>query len=179
MSIKKIIEANEALLRAYKNTTTLVGGLSVRFFKDRFIRQLWIDDKIEKWKKRKRPDKGKYAERAGNRAILTKTGRLRRSIRVIKKTADSVVIGTDVPYAEAHNEGLSTTVTQQVPAAKVRSFKRNRKGRSEIVQAHNRKAHSRKMKINLPQRRFIGDSKFLNRRIEKNIEQLILKELKK
>lgn len=41
------------------------------------------------------------------RAILTKSGRLKRSIRVKSVNADKAVIGTGgVPYARIHNEGL-------------------------------------------------------------------------
>jgi phage gpG-like protein len=41
------------------------------------------------------------------RALLVQTGRLRRSPRIVESTPTSVTIGTDVPYAEALQDGNS------------------------------------------------------------------------
>ena len=85
----------------------------VKSFKD----QGFTDQTIEKWEPRKdevattggidfrRSRTGFIDSNATNRAILVKTGDLRRSIRIVAKTADSVTIGTDLPYAQIHNEG--------------------------------------------------------------------------
>lgn len=39
------------------------------------------------------------------RQQLVKTGRMRESIRVLSKTNNTIIVGSDVPYANFHNEG--------------------------------------------------------------------------
>jgi phage gpG-like protein len=70
------------------------------------------------WKERSTTSWGKKAEKTG-RAILIKTGRLRRGIRP-QPTYESARVVNDVPYAKVMNEGFKGKVTQRV-----RSFKRN------------------------------------------------------
>lgn len=41
-----------------------------------------------------------------SRNLLVKSGSLRRSIRVVQATWQRISIGTDVEYAQVHNEGL-------------------------------------------------------------------------
>ena len=62
------------------------------------------------------------------------SGRLKKSIRRIRVTQNSVTIGTDVPYAQIHNEGGTIKKTVSV------------------------KSHRRKMNTTIPQRQFIGES---------------------
>ena len=99
---------------------------------------------------------------------MVKSGRLKRSIRKLKVTRNSVTIGTDVEYAEIHNEG--GTINQQI---NIRQHSRKRKGRTETVKAHRR---ARKLKI--PERRFIGESAVLLRRIERLMQHEINQILK-
>lgn len=54
-------------------------------------------------------------ERVG-RAILTKTGNLKRSIKVKNIDNNSVVITADMIYAEIHNEGGEIIVTDKMKA---------------------------------------------------------------
>jgi phage gpG-like protein len=56
---------------------------------------------LVKWKKRKRGSK-----RNIGRAVLTNTGRLRRSLTKKKTGNYTVLISTNVDYAQVHNEGL-------------------------------------------------------------------------
>lgn len=60
-------------------------------------------------------DRRKYdtRERVG-RAILVKTGNLRRSIKIKNITNNSVEITADMTYAEIHNEGGEIIVTQKM-----------------------------------------------------------------
>ncbi len=57
----------------------------------------WVPRKGEKWQPRKVTDSG--------RALLVKSGRLRKSIRLTRVTQDSVTIGSNVSYAPYHNFG--------------------------------------------------------------------------
>lgn len=156
--------------------TNEVGVLAVNFSKDRFQFKNWIDKNgVEKWKPRKRKDRG---------SLLARSGRLKRSIRKMMTGDYYVSIGTDVPYARMHNEGANINKTVMVKAFKRKRPKpkrragRKRKAEKSLSQFVNVRAHKRKMKLNIPQRQFIGDSEFLAKRIEKYINYHIDKELK-
>lgn len=152
---------------------TKLGAEAVNFSLQRFRSQNWKGTSRQPWKQRK-------VKKARGRAILIQSGRLRRSIRILNERKGSVTIGTDVPYAEAHNEGFRGTVT-------VRAHTRNRysnvrakhKERNFTMKQHSDtgsvKAHKRNM--NLPQRRFIGDSPALNRQLINRIDLEIKKVL--
>lgn len=169
---------NKTFRRFLKQTPTRVGGISVKFYKDRFVRGGWIDTSFQKWRPRKKRDRNE--RRRGNRALLVQSGRLKRSIRVLAKNEKSVRVGTDVEYAKAHNEGDTSTSNETVRTHTRRAHsRRNRSGRRGDVKGSTVKSHNRKTKRNLPKRQFMGRSKFLNRRIEKTLKHQLKKELKK
>jgi phage gpG-like protein len=97
-----------------KGLPKMMGKLTLLETSDNFRRQGYEDEEGQahdwaprkKGKGRKRNDGGRD-RRFKQRAILVKTGRLRRSPRIVSTTAQSVTIGTDVPYAEALQEGTS------------------------------------------------------------------------
>ncbi len=146
----------------------MAGIEAVKFSKDRFIRKNWVDQNSQAWDKRKRSPKW-YSDEQKNQAkrgsLMVKSGRLKRSIRVTNVTANSVTIGTDVPYAQIHNEGGTINHT-----VSIKSFTRTRKGRNETVKAHNRKRI-----INMPKRQFMGESSMLLYRIERMLQLEMLK----
>ncbi|WP_407512834.1 phage virion morphogenesis protein, partial [Elizabethkingia miricola] len=118
-------------------------------------------------------------------SLMTVSGRLKRSIRKVKQGSYYVYIGTDVPYAQIHNEGgsINKTVT-------VKSFSRKRtqravsentgkklkkrvnSGETSIV-----KTHTRKMKLTMPERRFLGDSKVLAKNIGDHLSRMLDNEI--
>jgi phage gpG-like protein len=85
-----------------ENAMVEIGNAAKSFFVENFRKQGFDDKSVEKWKPRKKDDK-----RAG-RAILVKTGDLRRSIirNPANRAALSVKISTDLVYAARHNDGL-------------------------------------------------------------------------
>jgi phage gpG-like protein len=85
-----------------ENAMVEIGNAAKSFFVENFRKQGFDDKNVEKWKPRKKADK-----RAG-RAILVKTGDLRRSIirNPANRAALSVKISTDLVYAARHNNGL-------------------------------------------------------------------------
>ena len=85
-----------------ENAMVEIGNSAKSFFVENFRKQGFDDKNVEKWKPRKKADK-----RAG-RAILVKTGDLRRSIirNPANRAALSVKISTDLVYAARHNNGL-------------------------------------------------------------------------
>ena len=147
--------------RFLKNLTSEAGTIAVNFSKKRFRKKNWIDGSINPWKPRKKKSNG---------STLVKSGRLKRSIRKISSGKLKVLIGTDVPYAQIHNEG--GTIKKRV---NVRSHNRGngRKRKNARV-----RAHTRKMNLKIPKRQFLGNSKLLAFQIEKHMHKKITKELK-
>jgi len=158
-----------------------VGVICVAYSKARFRYQNWLDTAPEPWKPR-----SKSAKRNKGRSILIDTGRLRRSIRIINTTSNSVTVGSDVPYAAVHNDGYSGTI--QIPLHIRKRFKKDKQGtgvfnvktRKERMKTVKKeagetivKAHTRK--LNLPRRRFLGNSKLLRVQISNLIDKELMK----
>lgn len=117
------------------------------------------------WEKRKTSNWGKKKKKDNvNRALLVKSGRLRRSLR---KAADFnfARVVTDVEYAEALHKGFKGIVIQRV-----RSFKR----RGGTV-----KAHTRTVKRDMTARPFltVGQAFYnvLDKQILNELEQLFIR----
>jgi phage gpG-like protein len=150
-----------------------VGTEAVRFFLDSFTRQGFIDAGFTKWEARKPNAK------RNTRGILMDTGALRRSIRIVSKGRNYVIVGATQPYAQAHNEGVDATVNIKAHSRRISAItkvfniktKRGRKVRVSTGSLAHVKAHTRKMK--LEKRQFMGESAFFNKRILMQIEHRI------
>ena len=161
-------EFYEKTRRTLSRLPVLAAQDAVNFFQDSFRRQAWIGDTTEPWPARK-SDK---TRRDAGRAILVKSGRLKRSVRKIKADWDAVIVGTSLPYAKAHNEGLNEQVQVKTHVRKVSSRntrvstggRRSQRTSTGIafVSGHNRK-------MRMPRRQFLGESQWLNRKIERTI----------
>lgn len=116
------LERDAAKIEAFMaRAPKAVGQLAVREFVGNFKRQsfqdeagvehAWTSRKVRRY--RRKSGKGKSSRlvltAAGKadrgRAILVKSGKLRRSISVGSLDSDSVTIDSDSEYAQAHNEG--------------------------------------------------------------------------
>lgn len=139
----------------------IVGNEAVNFTLQNFRRQGFLGATFEPWAKRKQG----WRNTNRNGAILISTGRLRRSVRILSTNQNQVVIGTDVPYAQAHNEGSKIGVIQSV-----KGFAR--KSGVEV------KAHTRRVNQNIPRRRFIGNSPYLNAQLKRVATAAFMKEIK-
>jgi phage gpG-like protein len=69
-----------------------------------FKKEQYQDKSSPQWKSRKK-DKESGKARESRRALLVKSSALIRSIETDQRGSD-IVIHTDVPYAQVHNEGL-------------------------------------------------------------------------
>ena len=96
---KKILKQIEAFKPQLDKIVDAAGVMAVNHFKKSFRDGGFTDESLETWKPRKRAERGK------NRAVLVKSGRLRRSLRSKKFGVLAVKIMTDVPYAKIHNNG--------------------------------------------------------------------------
>ncbi len=83
-----------------KMTETML-TLAVNEFTENFRKQGFEDRTLKKWEPRKR-----QRQRDNGRAILVKSGALRRSLRKRRLTAFSGIIYSPLDYAKVHNEGL-------------------------------------------------------------------------
>lgn len=106
-------------LRGYlKKLPREIGKAVVLETANNFRRQGYENDAgaVVPWAERKHPDtlpgrrrrngtRGPRRPNPRQRAILVKTGRLRRSVRIVATTDTSVTIGSSEAYAEAQQEG--------------------------------------------------------------------------
>ena len=129
---------------------------AVRFFTDNFARQGWIEDgQLHPWEPRKNgKDPG--------RPILQGIGRRRLSVslRYIKVGPYSALIGSDVPYAGVHNEGLRINATQRV-----HPFTR----RDGVAV----KGFVRHIDFQMPKRQFVGESPDVYKSVERELFKAI------
>ncbi len=153
------------LAQKLRELPPIIGNEVVNFTLNNFKQKAWSGHSQEVWKKRKNPTKwGKKDET--QRALLVKSGKLRRSIRYRTENYRVWVMagGSDVPYARAHNYGFRGKVQQTV-----RPFTRKMKdGTVQKVKGFKRTIHQ-----NIPRRQFIGgvkDSPYLKRRINRLIK---------
>jgi phage gpG-like protein len=178
VNMRDFVRKLDALNNTYKKLPAEIATIAVNFSKDRFKEQAWLSETKEPWKPRKRPRKGKTGKTNNAQTLLVKTGRLKRSIRKISATEDRVIIGTDVPYAQIHNEGGTINTTATVKVHTVKEHPRKRRGRSERVKSHTVKAHQRKVNTKIPKRQFIGNSYTLQKRMLNHITVRFMRALK-
>lgn len=143
------------------------GIRALRFSKERFRQKNFVDKGMPKaWEKRKKRARG---------STLVQSGRLKRSLRIISKGRYYVKVGTDVPYAQIHNEGGKIDKTVNV---KEHSRRKRSSSRSRATGATTVRSHTRKMNTTIPQRQFLGPSKALATKIEKQMKKIVDKHLK-
>lgn len=156
-----------------------MGTIAVNFVHENFEKQGFQGATFEPWDKRK-----KETKRSRGKHVLTDTAALRNATR-FSIVNDGVVLQNALPYAQIHNEGGTI---QKPERQGIMSFRRSRgklklgkiqtpNQRKQIVaqNKHTIKAHEVKMK----QRKFIGDSPVLHKRIEPMIAKEIANHIKK
>lgn len=152
--VEKKIKQIEANLKELLNKAPrAIGTMAASHFRDNFAKQGFDDVTVRKWARRKYNGKND-----GDRAILTKTGRLKRSVRLRSYSTERIVIGTNVPYARYHNEG---GIMYRKPYGRKTGKKRTYKGKEYDV-----KQHIRATSYKLARRQFIGASASLNKKID-------------
>lgn len=138
-----------------------LGVEGVKFIDDNFKKQGFQGATFQPWVKRK-------STKNANRAILVKSGVLRRSIQQTNNS-DSVKLSTDIPYARIHNEGgeirhpyrtvdlYYTKKGAKLKLAKLQTQSQQRKATE--VRHSSISNHTTKM----PKRQFMGDSPVLQK----------------
>lgn len=127
---KKILKFIETFTPKLTKIVEGAGVVAVNHFTKSFNNQGFTDEGFSPWKRRRNKDskRGRQFKKVSvydedtyethtfkrkltevrsvkNRAILVKSGRLRRSLRSRRISFNSIKIYTDVPYASVHNNG--------------------------------------------------------------------------
>lgn len=177
----KNIEAHfkDVLLYAPK----MLGNDAVNFFLDRFQQQNWLDVYPEPWQRRKINNRKNQV-----RLILIQTGALRRSIRITNIGTGFVTIGSDLPYAKAHNEGFEGIVNvkeytrNHYTKQRINTGKLTKSGKERMKTVHRIsgsgvvRAHT--MRINIPKRQFMGESQVLTQQLTRRLTAELMKGLR-
>lgn len=162
-----------------KERPRMVAIESQKFFKDSFVKGGFTDDAFQPWQKRKSPLGGK-------KVLIGKdnTMNLLQSIRTLEESEKRVRTGTDLVYAETHNEGAEITVTAKMKkfwwakyyefAGKIKKTKGGKVSQSKANLLTNAKAEYCKAmalmkvgsKVKIPKRQFIGESRTLIKQFE-------------
>lgn len=133
------------------------------------------------------PRKDLSKKNAG-RAVLVKTGRLRRSYRILALGVASVTIGSDLVYAGVHNNGFKGTVAVKGHARNNFAYHKEATGKltktgkarmktvQTIASTSYVKPHSRKMDI--PRRQAMPTDAKDSPVFVKDMEAVIIRELK-
>lgn len=161
-------QIEKPLADTLRNLPPILGNEVVNFAHDNFDRQSFNGIA---WQKRKNPTKwGKRDDEGWS--LLIQTGKLRRSIRVSQILQDRVIItagGADVPYAKAHNEGVSGMVEQNVKPF----TRRSKKGKLHGVDGFKRTIYQ-----NIPKRQFISGTNE-SPELRNRLKDIVKKELSK
>ena len=173
IGLKEFLVKMDAIATAYNRMPNEIAIIAVNFTKERFRDQAWLDKTREPWRERSRKREGKTR----SQTLLVDKGRLKRSIRKVLVSNDLIIIGTDVSYAQAQNDGFKGPVRQNVKSytralTKFGVTSRKQLKRSTRIEfgrvrtgTTTVKAHKRTIHQNIPARPFIGQSEALERRI--------------
>lgn len=178
--VNKFEDAIKISLKAYAQRRAalprLISNAAVNHFKDGFRKQGWDDNVVTAWKKRK-------GNKDPGRSILVKSGRLRRSFTSVV-AHNRITVTNDAPYAHIHNEGGSFDGGSRTLSFKrvdklvtIRGKKTVKMGLELTKSGSKRTVAQQKVtlgQINMPKRKFMGESENLN---EKN-GQIISKTIK-
>ncbi len=171
---KSLFQIYRAIVQAKPAIIDAMGAAALEFIDDNFAKQGFQGDTFQPWPRLKKRPKGKA------RKILVDTATLRRSMKQTNHS-DHVTISTDVPYAQAHNEGMDIRHPSRSIILSYRGAKggklRLAKTRTEAQQRRTkeiRRATVPEHTVRMPQRRFMGPSPVLSNMCEKAVLQVII-----
>lgn len=104
---KKLLKQKQKEINhAFSRTLPVkVGTEAVKFVRENFRQEGFVDSKVEKWKPAKRKSNPKHPDQAYG-TLLSRRNRLYRSVSK-RASPGKAVVYTNVPYAAAHNEGTN------------------------------------------------------------------------
>jgi len=182
MPFSDIARTQLEINKLVKAMPRVYGQMAVNHYRDNFRRQGFMDRRLVRWKPRKGDSrvffnlsKGVNAQRKKmgvdtGRAVLVKSGKLRRAIRVKSVSGKRVVIHNTMKYAAIHNDG--GTITQTITAKQRKFFWAKFYETGDPVWKA-RALRKGNVKIEMPKRQFMGNSWLLNRRFENEIKRRV------
>lgn len=175
-----------------------VGRMAKDHYQENFRKGGFVNGGLKRWPQTKRQQSGSSSAAAGYGPLLSRRNHLFSSIKYIP--ADyRVKVANDVEYASLHNEGGEThpTVTPrmrkfawakyyEIAGGRKKAATGKRKGKTRQKELPPEAAmwkglaltRKKKLKIKVPQRRFIGESTELNGQIRQAVETEIRNILK-
>lgn len=177
MPNEKITLFFSKLQQSIADLPTIIGNEAVNYTLDAFEAQAWEG----------LPWEARESKKDTGRALLVKSGTLKRSVRIISSSPSSVTIGTDVIYARVHNEGGEISRAARSETFVRPRYERGKKGAmfggmgafrkltkedraATPTKGQTYKAYNYRM----PKRQFIGDTPELRERVR----AAVIKELK-
>ena len=165
---RKIVKDMQMAEKTIADMVETMGVYAINHYKKSFTDGGFTDLSFKAWKQRKRSRDNQ------GRAILVKTGRLKRSLVARKSGRYAVKITSNVPYANVHNEGLTINKKERQHTL---NFNIRKDGRSRFSKAKKANfqqdvtigAHS----IKMPKRQFVGYSGMLSAKIELRLRNKI------
>jgi phage gpG-like protein len=141
----------------------------INFIMANFERQGFLDASVQPWQERKdSSDVG--------RAILTKSGALRDSNKLISSSTKRVVVGSDSKYAKIHNEGGVINIPVTAKMRKFFWYKYIETGEGKYKgMALTKKTH---FSVTIPKRQFMGESITFSRDIDTKFIKMIERRFK-
>ena len=179
----------ERLMR--REMPVAAGNIAIRHYKENFRRSGFVNGGLQPWSITKRQQSGGKSAMS-NKGPLLQSGRLMRGVR--NSVSDyRVKILNDVPYAATHNWGgtVQPRVTPKMrgyawfmyykltgrPPSSKGAAKSSKKGRKikETAEAKMWKSlaltKKRNLRIHIPQRQFIGQSRELDTALQAELEK--------
>lgn len=132
----------------------IVGQEAVNFFKESFEKQGFTDTGFTPWE----PRKTETPQTSGKK-ILSGVPLLSGSIHEVSANATTVTIGTDVPYAQIHNEGgdINVPVTEKSKKYFWAMYARTKNPKYKAMAMTKKTAFN----VSMPKRQFMGHSETL------------------
>ena len=184
--MQEFIDMMNRVEKVYGTLPNKAAIIAVNFSKERFKQQNWLGNTTKPWKKRKRT-----GTKDDSRAILVKSGALKRDVHKIMADSTKAIIGTSNitgNYARIHNEGFRGSVSvkefrrKHYTHAKEKYTTRSGRERTRTKRTINSnmettvRSHIRK--VNIPARQFLGSSPVLDTRIEKMMTAEFIKAIR-
>lgn len=162
-----------------------VGNAAVNHFRKNFRDGGWNDNGLKKWKRTRREEISSARAEYRYGPLLSRQDHLMKSIHFTPESR-KVIVSTDVKYAPYHNNGAEIRVTPKMrkfawakffsgakiakgDSAKVRKQKTAKAG--EEAEVWKRLALTKKSRLRIPKRRFMGHSTELDEKVKNIVEE--------
>ncbi len=160
--MRDLSKASTGFAKLRKDLPRIAGVKMVETFRRNLDKEGFIENgRLHRW-----PQRTPGSPRDRGRKLLRDRGKLYDSIRVTRRTDDSVAVGVDegqVPYARLNNEGGVVIVTDRMRAYFWAMFAKTK------LPFWRRMALKKSPQIIIPQRQFMGITPDLDKTVEREI----------